>query len=191
MEKAEHHQLFFTNLHRPRQPGPPRGKQGRRRGRPRHPDPAPAHRPVFGWFQPPLFEARRDLTRFNRQEHARLDNPWLAWARHTAHRLGEAHGWPRGVRLDVGRALVIVLSGHVSGEVVRHSEIFPALRSRGLSVQRTVEVLTDIGVFQDDRTPSFEQWLERKLEGIAPGILLVKSQCSCLALIRSRQPGGT
>ncbi|MFD3731488.1 hypothetical protein [Streptomyces sp. NPDC058632] len=87
--------------------------------------------------------------------------------------------------------MVIVLSGHVSGEVVRHSEIFPALRSRGLSVQRTVEVLTDIGVFQDDRTPSFEQWLERKLEGIAPGILLVKSQCSCLALIRSRQPGGT
>ncbi|MFJ1845991.1 hypothetical protein [Streptomyces sp. NPDC088146] len=170
MEKVQHHQLFFTNLHRPRQPGPPRGKQGRRRGRPRHPDPAPAHRPLAGWLQPPLFEARRDFTRFNRQEHARLDNPWLAWARHTAHRLGEAHGWPRGVRLDVGRALVIVLSGHVSGEVVRHSEIFPALRSRGLSVQRTVEVLADIGVFQDDRTPSFEQWLERKLEGIAPGI---------------------
>ncbi|KAB1141426.1 hypothetical protein F7R91_32920 [Streptomyces luteolifulvus] len=168
LEKVQHHQLFFTNLHRPRQPGPPRGKQGRRRGRPRHPDPAPAYRPLSGWLQPPLFEARRDFTRFNRQEHARLDNPWLAWARHTAHRLGEAHGWPRRVRLDVGRALVIVLSGHVNGEVVRHSEIFPALRSRGLSVERTVEVLADIGVFQDDRTPSFEQWLERKLDGIAP-----------------------
>ncbi|MFE4723433.1 hypothetical protein ACFRLW_45165 [Streptomyces sp. NPDC056728] len=33
-----------------------------------------------------------------------------------------------------------------------------------------MEVLADIGVFQDDRTPSFEQWLERKLDGIAPGI---------------------
>ena len=63
-----------------------------------------------------------------------------------------------------------MLSGHVSGEVDRHSEIFPALRSRGLSVQRTAEVLADIGVFHDDRTPPFEQWLERKLDGIAPGI---------------------
>jgi hypothetical protein len=63
-----------------------------------------------------------------------------------------------------------VLSGHVSGEVVRHSEIFPALGSRGLSVQHTAEVLAGIGLLHDDRTPSFEQWLERELEGIAPGI---------------------
>ncbi|MER8236923.1 hypothetical protein [Streptomyces sp. NPDC094049] len=33
-----------------------------------------------------------------------------------------------------------------------------------------MDVLADIGVFLDDRTPSFEQWLERKLEGIAPVI---------------------
>ncbi|WP_435647978.1 hypothetical protein [Kitasatospora purpeofusca] len=167
LEKVRHHQLFLTNLHRPRCPGPPRGK---RQGRPRLPDPAPALPPASGGVQPALFEARRDFTRFDRREHARLDNPWLAWARHTAHRLGEAHGWPRGVCLGVDRALVIVLSGHAGGDVVRHSEMFPALRSRGLSVERTAEVLDRIGVFLDDRPSSFERWLESKLDGLAVGI---------------------
>ncbi|WP_369242283.1 hypothetical protein AB5J56_44895 [Streptomyces sp. R21] len=51
------------------------------------------------------------------------------------------------------RRLVLALSGHVSREIVRHFEIFPALRSRGLSVKRTVEVLADIAVFQYDRRP--------------------------------------
>jgi hypothetical protein len=121
LKEVRHHQLFLTNLHRPRQPGPPQGKQGRRRGRPRQPAPAPASSPASGWLQPSLFDVRRDLTRFDRRKHARLNNPWLAWARHAAHRLGEAHGWPRRVRLDVDRALVIVLSNHIDGDLVRHS----------------------------------------------------------------------
>ncbi len=37
-------------------------------------------------------------------------------------------------------------------------------------VERTVEVLTRIGVFDDDRVLAFERWLERKLVGVAPGI---------------------
>ncbi|MER8090825.1 hypothetical protein ABTZ57_38565 [Streptomyces sp. NPDC094048] len=132
--------------------------------------------PASGWRQPPLFEAHRDFTdftdftRFDRRKHARLDNPWLAWARHVAHRLGEAHGWPRRVRLDVDRALAIVLSGHMAGEVLRYSELFPALRSRGLSVERTAEVLDHVGIFHDDRPSSFDQWLERKPDGLAAGI---------------------
>ncbi|MFE4518278.1 hypothetical protein ACFRMQ_29335 [Kitasatospora sp. NPDC056783] len=162
-----HHQLFLINLHRPRCPGPPRGK---RRGRPRLPDPAPALPSASGWVQPTLFEARRDFTRFDRREHARLDNPWLAWARHVAHSLGEAHGWPRGVCLGVDRALVIVLSGHTDCDIIRHTELFPALRPRGLSVERTVEVLDRIGVFLDDRPSSFDLWLESKLDGLAAGI---------------------
>ncbi|MCF3136643.1 hypothetical protein IPZ69_41290 [Streptomyces olivochromogenes] len=166
LEKVRHHQLFVTNLHRPRCPGPPRGKS---RGRPRFPDPAPALSPASGWVQPALFEARRDFTRFDRREHTRLDNPWLAWSRHVAHRLGEARGWPRRVRLDVDRALVIVLSGHTGGDIVRHSELFPALRPRGLSIERTAEVLDHIGVFLDDRPSSFDRWLESKLDGLTVG----------------------
>lgn len=57
-----------------------------------------------------------------------------------------------------------MLSGHTSGDVVRYSEVFPALRSRGLSVERTTEVLHHIGVFLDDRPSSFDLWLESKLE---------------------------
>lgn len=56
------------------------------------------------------------------------------------------------------------------GDVVRYSELFPALRSRGLSIERTAEVLNHIGVFLDHRPSSFDQWLERKLDGLAVGI---------------------
>ncbi|MCY0924380.1 MULTISPECIES: hypothetical protein [unclassified Streptomyces] len=155
---------------RDRRHRPPAVKQ-ERRGRPRRPDPEPALPPARGWFQAELFEARRDLTRWRPdQEHARTDDPWLAWARHSAHRLGEARGWPRKTRLNVDQALVIVLSGHAEGDVVRYSEIFPVLRSRGLSTVRTTEVLDAIGVFLDDRPASFERWLERKLDGLAVGI---------------------
>ncbi|MFJ2778131.1 hypothetical protein [Kitasatospora sp. NPDC087315] len=63
-----------------------------------------------------------------------------------------------------------MLSGHTGGDVVRHSEMFPALRSRGLSVERTAEVLGLIGVFLDDRPSSFDRWLESKLDGLAAGI---------------------
>ncbi|MCX4632830.1 hypothetical protein [Streptomyces sp. NBC_01443] len=139
------------------------------RGRPRKPDPRPAS-PPGGWLQPALFEVCRDFTRIDPDQHADPDNPWLAWARHTAHRLGEARGWPRRIRLDVDRALIILMSQHVGGDVVRYSELHPALQPRRLNMELTIEVLDHIGVFLDDRAPSFEQWPERKLAGIAPGI---------------------
>ncbi|TKA09590.1 hypothetical protein FCI23_21890 [Actinacidiphila oryziradicis] len=37
-------------------------------------------------------------------------------------------------------------------------------------MELTIEVLDHIGAFLDDRTPSFETWLEWKLDGITPGI---------------------
>ena len=79
-------------------------------------------------------------------------------------------GWKRGIRLGVRRALIIVLSGHAAGDTVCYSEIFPALRARDISVERAAEVLQEMGVLVDDRRPSFEGWLERKLEGLAEGI---------------------
>ena len=63
-----------------------------------------------------------------------------------------------------------MLSRHAPGDKVRYSEIFPALRARDISVERVAEVLQEMGVLIDDRRPSFERWLERKLDGLAAGI---------------------
>lgn len=167
-----HQQLFFYGMTamRDRQPKPSPVKHGRR-GRPRRPEPAPAPPPAAVCCQPALFEVRRPLSGQKvTDEYAQHGNPWLAWARHSAHRLGEARGWPRKTLLNVEQALVIVLTGHAEGDTVRYSEIFPALRARGLSIERTTEVLDHIGVFLDDRPSSFEQWLEAKLDGLATGI---------------------
>src|SRR5664280_1370870 len=44
-------------------------------------------------------------------------------------------------RLDVRRALIIILSRHTAGDKVYHSEIFTALRALSISVERVGEVL--------------------------------------------------
>jgi hypothetical protein len=116
-----------------------------------------------------LFDMARDFTGFTR-DRANLANPWLAWARHTAHCHGEARGWAPRVRGDVDDALVILLSGHAEGEKVSYSEMFPVLRARGLSTERTTEILTLLDLFLDDRRSSFEDWLDRNLDGLTPGI---------------------
>jgi hypothetical protein len=117
-----------------------------------------------------LSEACRDFTRFGESTHADLGNPWLTWGLYLAYCRGEACGWRRGTRFGVRRALIIVLSRHAPGDKVRYSEIFPALRTRDISVERVAEVLQEMGVLADDRRPSFDGWLERKLDGLAAGI---------------------
>lgn len=155
-------------MQRPRNGGPPVGRMGRRVLVP--PPPPETPRPATGWLQPDLFSAARDYHRFDRGRHEDSANPWLVQARRTARTLGEVRGWTRWIASDVDRALVIVLSGHTEGETIRYSEIFPALRSRGLSLNRTAEVLDRMGLFVDNRVPSADLWLERKLDGVAPGI---------------------
>ncbi|MFB7168154.1 hypothetical protein [Streptomyces sp. NPDC056242] len=85
---------------------------------------------------------------------ADLASPWLAWAEHLAHRLAETRGWGRNIRFAVNRALALVLTGYVEGDVIRHTEIFALL----------------MGIFEGDSEPSFERWLADRLEGLAPGI---------------------
>jgi hypothetical protein len=162
------HQLFFDRMKVRRAEGPAR--QYHRRGAPRKPPPAPAWCPAVRWLQPRLFETGKDFTRFDEDTGADPHNPWLTWATYLARRQGEARGWKRGIRLGVRRALIIVLSGHAAGDTVCYSEIFPALRARDISVERTAEVLQEMGVLADDRRPSFEGWLDRKLDGLADGI---------------------
>jgi hypothetical protein len=161
-------QLFFFGMHRLRQPGPLLGKQGRRTPRPQ-PTQEPAH--VIDWVQLRLpIDVRRDYARFDRRLHADLANPTLVRARRAARALGEARGWGHWLAREVDRALVIALSGHAAGDTVRLSELAPVLRRRGLAVERTAQVLDHLGLLDDDRTPAFEGWLDRKLHGMPPGI---------------------
>ena len=163
-------QLFFTRMHRIRQPGPLLGKAGRRARRPR-PALVDLDEPATGGTQLRLtINTRRDYASFSRREHADLHNPALVRARQLACSIGEARGWTPTVAGYVDRALVILLSGHADGDTIRFSELFPVLRRYGLSVERTIEVLDHLGLFDDDRIPAFESWLERKLVDLAPGI---------------------
>jgi hypothetical protein len=164
----ECHQLFFDRMKVRRAASPVRRYD--RRGAPRMPPPAPSVRPAIRWTQPRLFEVRRDFARFKESDDTDLGNPWLTWAIYLAYRRGEARGWKRGTRLDVRRGLVIVLSGYTAGDTVYYTEIFPALRALWISVERVGEVLEEMGVLVDDRPSSFEGWLERKLDGLTPGI---------------------
>jgi integrase len=164
-------QLFFAHMN------PRCGREEKLRrvrahgriGRPRKPAPPPAGRPRLVGAQLPLFVMARDFMGFTR-ERVNLANPWLAWARYVAHRHGEARGWVSRVRDDVDDALIILLSDHAEGQKVSYSEMFPALRARGLSTERTVEILQMLELFVDDRPPPFEDWLARRLDGLAPGI---------------------
>lgn len=170
LREVRHQQLSFAGMQRwgARVRGRPAGKGGRRIARPRPEPPAP--RRATGWVQLKLLDAARDYTRFDRRRHADLASPWLARGRAAAQAIGEARGWTRWVAGGVDRALVILLSGHADGDEICYSEMFPALRAHGLSVERTAEVLAALGLFRDDRVPAFETWLERSLVSLAPGI---------------------
>ncbi len=154
-------------MHRIRQPGVRIGKQGRRGLRPRA-QPTVAQIPPCTQLR--LVDVARDYRQFDRHRHADLTNPWLVRAQQLAVDLAERRGWSAGVRAEVDRALVVALSAHATGDRVRYSELFCALRVRGLSTERTVEVLDRLGVFDDDRTPAIDMWLDRKLADVSPGI---------------------
>lgn len=166
--RLAHHQLFFDRMKLRRAEAPVRTHD--RRGRPPKPSPAPAARPVSGWSQPRLFDARPDFSRVDEGVHADLANPWVVWAHYLAHRRAEARGWTRRVRFGVQRGLVILVSQHTEGDMVRYSELFPVLRALDIGAERVAEVLEEMGVLVDDRRPAFEDWLDRKLDGLTPGI---------------------
>ncbi|MFH9403782.1 hypothetical protein ACH4JS_29095 [Streptomyces sp. NPDC017638] len=96
--------------------------------------------------------------------------PGTPRAKYLAHRFAEARGWGRNIRFAVNRGLAVVLTGHVEGDVIRHTEIFSPLRAMDLPVGHIVTVLEEMGIFEDDSEPSFERWLVGRLEGLAPGI---------------------
>lgn len=165
-----HHQLFFDRMKYRRASGPVRARD--RRGRPRKTAPPPFGPPRVGWIQPPLFSIGRDYTRLidSTAYSDGLTGPWLAWARHLAHRRGEARGWHPALLTGVDRILTILLSVHVAGETITITQVHTLCRRLGASGERVCEVLTDMDLLIDDRQPGFDAWLQRKLTGLAPGI---------------------
>lgn len=51
------------------------------------------------------------------------------------------------MRLGVRRGLTIVLSAHAASDVVRWSELFPAMRALNIGSERVAEVLHGLALF--------------------------------------------
>jgi len=98
------------------------------------------------------------------------DNPFLARALEIADAMAEARGLDPIVLRSLRRTLVMLLAEHRDGESIRSSDFHQVLRTRCAGVRRTREVLAAIGVLVDDRPPTFERWLDGKLDGLASGI---------------------
>lgn len=140
----------------------------RARGRPRKP---PAVTPTPVTWQIPgqlaLFPARPDYLRFTRARHANPDNPTLVDARQVAQRLAENRGWAWWILREINDGLLVLLSGHAPGDIIAYSDIVP-IDQLGHNVAHTAEVLDLLGILDDDRTPTFDAWLQRKLTLLTP-----------------------
>ena len=172
LDGLRYQQLFFARMHRDYYRIPGRPRLGKRGSRPTADDTAAATpAPVPTWTQPCLpLPAHRDFSQFDRRQHADLTNPTLVRAQQHLNALAQARGWGTWVKKDVGRALVIALSGHTGNDKIRFTELAPVLRHRGLTISRTLDVLGQLDLFDNDKTPAFEGWLERKLDGLTAGI---------------------
>ncbi len=171
LDRVRQHQLFFANMVSTRggTTTPPR-RFDRRGGRTK-PAPAPVGRPRDRGTQLMLLEdLRRDYRRFVEGSDTAPDNPWLVWGLYLAHRRAEVYGWSRWVRIGVNRALTIVLSCHVEGEMVSYSAMFSGLQGLAISCDRVAGVLTEMGILIDDRRSPFDVIVDAKLTGITPGI---------------------
>src|ERR1022692_3154688 len=66
-----------------------------------------------------------------------ITNETLQQARHIAAELAGTRGWNPRIVAETGRALAVVLAGHIPGHMIAWSAPPAALRSRDLSVTRT------------------------------------------------------
>ena len=174
--KVRHHQLFFAPMslgvsHRHAAPRAFPRRVGAK-GRPLKDPPPAVGRPVIDAVQLRLFDPgpRRYLGGVDLRSGPPPDNPWLAWALHLAHRMGEARGFSPVVAGTLQRSLVMVLADYRPGELIRYSDYEPALRKRGASLAQTTEILAEMDVLDDDRPNAFDAWLDEKLDRVAPGI---------------------
>jgi integrase len=148
------------------------GTRSGRPGLPRKQPPPAAVRPADLWVQPTLFTGiRRDYrrARTDRRREQVPDNPWLAWALHLAHTIATARGWSTIMLESVTRQLVMLLASHADEELICASDFQNAARE-GEGIARTLEILAQMGILDDDRPVAFDGWLAGQLAGLAPAI---------------------
>jgi hypothetical protein len=95
-------------------------------------------------------------------------DPILRTAAMRAQQLGEAHGWDRSSTRCVLDGLATVLTGRPAGERVPLTEIRTRTH-RHVPKPRLAEVLTDLGLLDDDTTPVIRLWIDRNTSDLAPG----------------------
>jgi hypothetical protein len=157
---VQHQQLFLSDLNR-------------RCARPRkHTHRRDIVRPGADGRQLQLFIVPRDYCygRVDLRYELIPENPWLARALHLAETMAELRGFHPKVHRALNRTLVMLLSEHRDGELIRSSDFHQVLRGRGTSIEHTSQILQKMGILLDDRPPPFEKWLQRTLDGLAPGI---------------------
>jgi hypothetical protein len=174
LKAVRHHQLFFALMFQ--HLGTPRAAPRRPGANGRAPKPAPpvAGRPRVDWVQLVFFEDTSARLyhwgRIDLRNGPAPDNPWLAWGLHLAHTMAETRGFGSVKFSSLNQALVMLLVGHADGDMIRTSDFKEIVRRHSGSVRHTVELLDAMGILIDDRTPTFDSWLEAKLDGLAPGI---------------------
>ncbi|CAO5185867.1 hypothetical protein FAIPA1_50142 [Frankia sp. AiPs1] len=106
----------------------------------------------------------------DRWQHPALesDTPALRAAATRARELGEAHGWSPSTTRCAMDGLTVVLDGLTAGQPVSLTEVRATL-PRQASSARVAEVLTDLGLLEDDTAPPIPAWVERRADALSAG----------------------
>jgi hypothetical protein len=145
------------------------------KGRPRKPAPALQVRPASTGRQLGMFTAEDlsrsfDAIRFDLRSAPAPDNPWLGWALYLAYSTAEARGWSPIARQAMQRTLVPLLADYREGDLVKTSQVRAIASGFCVNVNNANDILAGMGILVDDRTPTFDLWLDAKLDGLTPGI---------------------
>lgn len=110
----------------------------------------------------------------DRWQHPALksDTPVLRAAATRAQELGQAHGWSPSTTRCAMDGLAVVLDGQAAGRRPRLTEV-RAVLPRQASSARVAEVLTDLGLLEDDTTPPIRAWVEHRTGDLPAGFAVI------------------
>ncbi len=87
----------------------------------------------------------------------------------TARSIAEPRGWALETIQEVCRALVVLITAHPPGVIIQASTV-QALARGAFAVERTSEVLIELGLLHMDVSSSLDRRLERTLDPLSPRI---------------------